>query len=246
VIVDTDPVFGAVVRVVQPAHQSGKLRPTAECRKRFPAPVHSLWYRAVIQVDGNGNPQGFTSRGRGIPRGSSTWKVLFAFPVGDRNRMDFELVADGSLRTAGGQRGDNVSVETPLPQGGAPVPPVGRGGRIPLHEPSAGIGGNLLQSREWFELVMNFEMVSETEYIQRYFARQLTIGGGRTWSPRPFPTWLGYRHQVTSGPIAPYYRIHLGGNKSQSNDGPNDQFVRWGPWEVTVAGDPYGWDRYGR
>jgi hypothetical protein len=244
VVAEPDPVFGRVIRFTQPASANATFPATIECRKRFPAPVMNFWYRAVIRLDGNGNPKGFTSSGTGAPGGSSTWKVLFAFPLGDKSRMDLELLADETLHVRAGQYPDNTVIETPLPQGGAPVAPV-KGGRLPL-KASAGVGSDLLRSKEWFELAMNFEAISSTEYIQRFFIRQLTIDGGRTWAPRAYPTWIGMHESVTSGTIVPYYRIHLGGNKSQTNDGPHDQFVRWGPWEVTTARDPYGWDRYGK
>ena len=95
---------------------------------------------------------------------------------------------------------------------------------------------------DWYEYVINYENVSATEYIQRYFIRRLTVQG--RWQPDANPAWNGYR--ITNGVAKSYNRIHIGGNKSQSNDGPNDQYLWWGPWEVTTAGDPYGWAQYGR
>jgi hypothetical protein len=250
-MLENDPVFGKVAKFVQPGpgrHPSWHAG-TLEHLARFPAPLTHFWYRAVVRLDGNGNPKGFTSSGTGVRGGSSTWKMMFVFSTGDKNRMDLVLMADGGVQQGGGQPGDNSVVALALPQGGAPsAPEKGHfAGEISLTQPNTpGIGSDLLTSKEWFELVMNFEQEDETHYIQRYFIRQLTVGGGTVWAPRSAPTWRGHRSTVTSGKIASYYRYHLGGNKSQSNDGPNDQFVRWGPWEITTAKDPYGWDKYGK
>lgn len=243
IMLDPDPVFAKVVKWAQPAYQ---VEPTwvstLQRRVTLPTPISRMWFRAVCRLDGNGNPRGFTSYGTGIAGGSTTWKMLFAFPVGTKSRMEFELLNGGDLFLLSGQTGDNVSVESSLPQGSAPVPPIA-GSRISISKPSVGIVGDLLLTGEWFELVMNFEPISATEYLQRYFARQLS--SGLVWAPRPYPTWKGWKHVVTSGAIAPYNLLHLGGNKSQTNDGPNHQFVRWGPYEVSTAADPYGWARYG-
>jgi hypothetical protein len=246
IMLDADPVFGKSIKWAHPAYLLEPTWPgTLQHRVNFPTPVTRFWYRAVVRLDGNGNPKGFTPYGTGLPGGSTTWKMLFAFPVGTKNRMEFELVNGGDLFLMSGQVGDNIAVESALPQGGAPVAPI-PGSRISVSKTSTGVASDLLQSKEWFELVINFEQLGPARYIQRYFARQLTTGGGSVWAPQAYPTWKGWQHDVTSGAIAPYNLIHLGGNKSQTNDGPNHQFVRWGPWEVTTAQDPYGWDRYGK
>jgi len=249
IMLDPDPIFNRVVKFVQPDyHKNLGWAATIEKIQNFPAPVTRFWYRAVVRLDGNGNPNGFTTKGTAFNGGSETWKMLFAFPTGDKNRMEFELHADGGLFLGFGQTGNATTTAADLPQGGAPVPRYISpwAGEIYITGPTSGVAVNLLTSKEWFEIVMNYEQEDATHFIQRYFVRQLTTGGGTVWAPMSNPTWVGTRFTLVSGTIQPYYRVHLGGNKSQSNDGPNDQFVRWGPWEVTTAADPYGWDRYGK
>ncbi|MEO8450812.1 MAG: hypothetical protein ABI647_13520 [Gemmatimonadota bacterium] len=241
-MVDADPVFGKAVRIVQPDYHPKKFASTVEGFFQF-KPATRFWFRSVIRVSGNGNRNGalgagFTSYGTGLNGGSTTYKLLFAWPdIGSPpNRMEFTLYNSGELANAFG----NVEpgrVETRLVQTvGTPVPPVS------WHLGTWMNGEEWRTSGDWYEFVMNYEMVSPTEYIQRYFQRRLTVNG--IWNPWQYPAWLGYR--IANGKSFAYSSVNLGGNKSQTNDGPFDQFLWWGPFEVTSAPDPYGWDRYGK
>lgn len=236
--VDVDPVFGKAVRIVHPDYHSNKFASTVEHIRTFPA-VSRFWYRAVVRVSGNGNRngqlgQGFTSWGSGTLGGSTTYKMLFAFTESGSSRMEFVLFNDGQFLVSFGQA-EQGRVETLMTQTvGTPVAPVRLG---------AWTGGAEWRTNgDWYEFIMNYEKVTATEYIQRYFIRRLTANG--TWNPWATPAWSGYR--ITNGVAQSYRKIHLGGNKSQTNDGPFDQYLWWGPWEVTTEADPYGWDHYGK
>ena len=241
-MVDLDPTFGKVVRMVQPDYHAKKFASTVEGYFQFQPTAH-FWYRAVIKVSGNGNQNGalgtgFTAYGTGVNGGSTTYKMMFAWPnVGSPpDRMQWELYNGGQF-VVGIGNGEPGRVETRLVQtvGTPAAPAVGMLGTWIN-------GAEFRTNGDWYEFVMNYEKVSATEYIQRYFIRRLTVSG--VWNPWPNPAWAGYR--ITGGKSFDYATINLGGNKSQSNDGPFDQYLWWGPFEVTNAADPYGWDRYGK
>jgi len=233
--VDIDPVFGKVVRIVQPDYHRAAFSATVEHIRTFPSVDH-FWYRAVVKVSGRGNKNGalgagFTSWGSGTPGGSTTYKILFAFPEIDSNRMEFVLHNDGRFLVLYGNA-ESGRIQAPLPSNPTGQEALGAWLR----------GSEWRTNEDWYEFVMNYERVSDTEYLQRYFVRRLTVNG--RWDPWPAPAWNGMR--ITNGITMKYRKIHLGGNKSQTNDGPFDQYLWWGPYEVTTAADPYGWDHYGR
>jgi hypothetical protein len=197
------------------------------------------------------NKGGFTSRGTLIPGGSTTYKMLFLRSQDGKQRHEFELYSGGDFLLMGSTKpGNNVPGEASvrLTQGRAPVPPVARGSeKREGNQPLAGWlnagdnGGNFLTGRDWFEFVINYEFVAGS-VLQRFFIRRLTVDG--IWKPASHPAWVGWR--TTGTESRDYTELWLGANKSQSNDGPGNQYVLVGPWEVTSKADPYGWDGYGR
>jgi hypothetical protein len=209
-----------------------------------------IWMRAVLRADGQGNGA-FTSYGTKVTGGSTTYKMLFLRSADGQQRHEFELYNGGDFLHMGSTKpGNNFPGETSvrLSQGQAPVPPITRGAnQMEGTQPLAGWlnaadnGGNFLSSKDWYEFVISYEYTNGT-VLQRFFLRRLTVGGA--WNPATYPAWVGWR--TTGSQPRDYNEIFLGANKSQSNDGPDDQVLYFGPFEVSTAVDPYGWDRYGR
>jgi hypothetical protein len=57
--------------------------------------------------------------------------------------------------------------------------------------------------------------------------------------------WLG-RHCDFDEPAPQMNKLEFTGNKSQTQNGPNQQYILVGPYEITNHPDPYGWNTYGR
>lgn len=231
--VEPDPLFNQVVRFVQPDFHLNKFYGgTVEKIISTPHLSH-FWYRATVRLEG-GNGAPFTTHGTGLPGGSTTWKMFFAFPYDAKSRMEVVQHKDGKLLLGFGHM-EPTRVGTPLIQT-ANTP-------CASQQPYTHSNGTDMRSNgDWYEIVLNYEEESPTQYIQRYFLRRLTVNG--VWNPWSCPVWSGSRS--TNGTAKDYNRFHLGGNKSQSFDGPGDQSVFWGPWEITTAADPYGLAKFGK
>jgi hypothetical protein len=91
---------------------------------------------------------------------------------------------------------------------------------------------------EWWEFVMNYERISPTEGLNRFWRRQLTSNGVMVNKPFSFSGW---KHTATVGTLPRAAAISLGANKN--NCTPNEQFILWGPYEVvdgSINSNPYG------
>ena len=87
------------------------------------------------------------------------------------------------------------------------------------------------QNGEWYEYVVHYQRLSDTQARQEYWYRRLTRGG--QISNEPFL----YAGSINSGSPIPFVGgIELGVNKNKSN--PTTMYVMWGPWEV-VDGSRY-------
>jgi len=231
--VEPDALFGQVVRFVQPDYHLNKFYGgTVEKIISTPNLSH-FWYRATVRLRG-GNGRPFTTDGTGLVGGSTTWKMFFAFPYDAKSRMEVVQHKNGRL-LLGFAHLEPTRVETALVQTAATP--------CPSQQLYTDVNGTDMRSNEdWYEIILNYEEESPSQYIQRYFMRRLTVNG--VWSPWSCPVWSGSR--TTSGTAKDYNRFHLGGNKSQTFDGPGDQLVFWGPWEITTAADPYGLAKFGK
>lgn len=268
--------FGVIKRVnnVAGIGLGGGGGPTVQVGKNFnPSPVSGAWwFRILFHFDGNGNANGTgPAAADGGPysdwwtafgtlailpdgsQGSKTYKMGFAWHVPyteggqtKANRMSMTMGSgDGFSEVQAGHL-ESGKIETLLSQGAAPVPPAGSNFNLrevpTLSGVPVGVPHNMRGNRDWYEWVYNYEPIDATSYYQRYFIRRLTVGGA--WDPWPYPLWKGWL--TTAGLAQPYYLFQVTGNKSQSNDGPNDQFTDIGPVELTNATDPYGWVGYGK
>lgn len=249
----SDPTFGKVYKMVQPAWskvQTYGWPTTIQLIHYLPSGNSRIWMRAVLKADGQGNGA-FTSYGTKVTGGSTTYKMLFLRAADGQQRHEFELYNGGDFLHMGSTKpGNNFPGETSvrLSQGQAPVPPITRGAnQLAGTQPLAGWlntadnGGNFLSSKDWYEFIVSYEYTNGT-VLQRFFLRRLTVGG--VWSPATYPAWIGWR--TTGSQPRDYTEVFLGANKSQSNDGPDDQVLYFGPFEISNAVDPYGWDKYGR
>lgn len=291
--------------------------------------AEDFWASVVWMMDGNGNANGnqptaggpysewFTSFGSGTPGGSTTYKLIFAFPSPNRfgSRMELELLNNGNFQmgvghlepsvnglaqagttntvtlpanassnnfafpnrvititsgtgsgqsrtiASGGYNGstkvatvtsnwttipDTTSVvsiqktETLLTQGGAPVPPFSASLSCSAKN-AADAAHDMRGTQDWYHVVLNKFRVSDSEYVQRYFIKRLTVAG--VWGPWTNYVWRGWR--ITNGVNLPYGIVNFTGNKSQSNDGPNEQWLHGACLEVNNAADPWGLANYG-
>lgn len=234
---DPHGTFGQVVRYRTPAGTST----TIEDRRSF-KPSPRVWARSTFLFRGT-DPAGFTARTR-TPGQSGTLKLLFLFPEGHKTRMDWVLTSSGFLAHGCPRHGNPDAVQAPLASRGDGVPPPEPAGPFKgiyvTSKPAGAADHNVLTSGDWYEFVMNYETTGPVSYIHRFFLRRLTVGGA--WTPWPVPVWVG--SETTRGTPMLYTEIWRTGNKSGDADAEQLLFV--GPWEVTSAKDPYGWDRYGK
>lgn len=125
----------------------------------------------------------------------------------------------------------------------------------PADQMSAAARGTATQAhhawgtRDWYEYIVNYEMVSASEHIKRFFFRRLTVNGAYT--PWPVPCWQGYRTTGGVGRLATFDQVT--GNRSGRNPaatggaiGSGIEYFDLGPWEILTHPDPYGWDAYGK
>lgn len=264
---DPHNVFGVVKQVNNVAGTTATLQGGKNFTTATPI-VGPWWYRMLFLWDGNGNAVGtgpassdggpysewWTADGTLEPGGSKTYKMCFAWHVPyvvngqtKANRMAMTMGPgdgfEGSPQVGHLEAG---KIETLLGQGGAPVPPAGSNfnvravptlGGTPIADPH-----NQRGNKDWYEWVFRYEPVDATSYYQIYFIRRLTVDG--VLDPWDYPLWKGWL--ITNGLAQPYYNFQVTGNKSQANDGPNDQYTNIGPVELTDAADPYGWLNYGK
>ena len=234
---DPHGTFGQVVRYRTPAGTPT----TIEDRRSF-KPSARVWARSTFLFRGT-DPAGFTAKTR-TPRESGTLKLIFLFPEGNKTRMDWVLTSSGFLAHGSPRHGNTAAVQVPMTRLGAGVPPPEPAGPFKgvyvTSKPAGAAAHNMLTSGDWYELVLNYETTGPTSYIHRWFLRRLTVNGA--WAPWPTPVWVGCA--TTSGTPKLYHEIWRTGNKSGAADA--EQFLFLGPWEVTAAHDPYGWDRYGK
>lgn len=191
--------------------------------------------------------------------GSTTWKESFSTYSG--GRMEFVLMANG-LFTMGSAAGA-VLLPASYDFGGNPATPV------PVMATDSGFGGNLLKPTamagtyltdlDYYQVVhnavkaqltptQNWVSLQGLTFVMRFFARRLTVNG--IWSPQPW-TWRGYKFTT---PWQNILAAYLGANKSETNDGPNDQYVWWAQFEASrdrqpvdyVDGNGLHLDNYGR
>ncbi|MEO8453366.1 MAG: hypothetical protein ABI647_26505 [Gemmatimonadota bacterium] len=214
---------------------------TIEDHRTF-KPSARVWARTTMLFRGTG-PDGYTSKTR-TPGESGTHKLLFLWPEGNKSRMDWVLTSSGFLAHGCPRHGDQKAVQVPMTNpgaGGVAPEPAGRyRGVYVTTAPQGAAPHNMLKDGDWYELVLNYETTSPTSYIHRFFLRRLTVDG--SWAPWPRPVWVGCA--TTNGTPMLYHALWRTGNKSGAADA--EQFIFLGPWEVTSAQDPYGWDRYGK
>ncbi len=234
---DPHGIFGQVLRYRTPAGTAA----TIEDHRTF-KPSARVWARSTFLFRGT-DPAGFTAKTR-TPRESGTLKLIFLFPEDNKTRMDWVLTSSGFLAHGCPRHGNMDAVQAPMKSSNAKTPPPEPAGPFKgvyvTSKPTDAAAHNMLTSGDWYEMVMNYETTGETSYIHRYFLRRLTVGGA--WKPWPTPVWVGC--QTTNGTPKLYHQIWRTGNKSGAADA--EQFLFVGPWEVTSAQDPYGWDGYGK
>lgn len=131
--------------------------------------------------------------------------------------------------------------ESLLTQGGAPVPPWT--GQMRTYMKNAGDAAHdMCGTKDHYHIVLRKQRVSDTEYLQFYYVKRLTVAGA--WNPWPHYAWKGWR--TTNGIDLPYNQVDYTGNKSQSNDGPSEMYTHGACLEVNVATDPWGLADYGQ
>ena len=234
---DPHGTFGQVLRYRTPAGTSV----TIEDHRTF-KPSARVWARSTFLFRGT-DPAGFTAKTR-TPGESGTLKLVFLFPEGNKTRMDWVLTSSGFLAHGCPRHGNPAAVQVPMTSSGAGVPPPEPAGPfrgVYVTSKPAGVAAHdLLRNGDWYEFVLNYETTGPTSYLHRWFLRRLTVNGA--WAPWPTPVWVGCA--TTNGTPMRYHEIWRTGNKSGAADA--EQFLFLGPWEVTSAPDPYGWDRYGK
>ncbi|MEO8450813.1 MAG: hypothetical protein ABI647_13525 [Gemmatimonadota bacterium] len=235
-----DATFSQALQITNRAHANGM---TAQSHNHF-AQSQTIWVRWTMRVS-----PGFTSSTDSASRAageSGTYKLAFLWPVVNRPRGRLSFVL-----TAGGE----FDIETPATPGATsnlfatdattpPPQPYGSfQGFFAGDTPKAGgpyAPSNVLTSGDWYAFTINVSPIDNSSYLERWFVQRLTENG--VWNPWLYPTWKGFKISGTS-PLS-FDDFWLTGNKSGA--AALEQFMWLGPFEVTSAADPYGWDHYGR
>ncbi|MEO8450811.1 MAG: hypothetical protein ABI647_13515 [Gemmatimonadota bacterium] len=235
-----DATFGQAVRISNLPGANGM---TAQSHNSF-AGTKTVWARWTMRLEGSDPTVGFTAATT-TPGESGTYKLGFLFPVAHRSRVEMVLMSSGQIQT--GAPSNAGTVETSLvatdPTTPDPAPPGGFAGIYSSSVPSMGgqyAPTTMLKNGDWYAITMNVTMISPTEYLQRFFFQRLTVNGA--WSPWSVPVWMGQR--VSGATAETYNDFWMTGNKSGAAT--LLQHMWLGPWEVTNAPDPYGWDHYGK
>lgn len=206
----SDPTFGRVARITQPADPDPASRGgfSPQLRRSLPQPLTNAWFRFRIRFS-----PGWTTSGPYPAGWANSYKV--AFMLWDRfsGRAEIEFSNTRQYITGVGVQGMRCS-ELPLP------------GSQPF-----GIVTTEWTGQDWWEFVMYYEQLDSHTFRQRWWRRQLTVRG--TLVDNPF-TFRGSEQSCESAPRV--RGIALGANKNKAT--PVTQYIFWGPWEV-VDGSKY-------
>lgn len=210
VAIVSDPIFGRVARITQPADPDPQTRGgfSPQLRRSLPEPLGKVWFRLRVKFS-----PGWTTSGSYPPGWANSYKLAFLLWQGYSGRAEIEFSNTRQYITGVGVQGVRCS-EIPLP------------GSQPFGNVTTEWSGG-----DWWEFVMYYERIDSHTFRQRWWRRQLTASGSRVDNAFTF------RGSEMSCPSAPLVRgIALGANKNKA--APVTQYIYWGPWEV-VDGSAY-------
>lgn len=230
-----DSAFVQAVRVTNPANKNGV---TAQAHYPFP-PTATVWVRTTFKFS-----PGFSSGPIGLPPGESgTYKLVFLF-AGTGARMSFVLAASGEIAIEAPSFGQPQVALQATDTATPPAQPYGNfQGFYVGDKPTKGgpyPAGTMLSTGDWYSLTLAVVPDGSNAFLERWYIQRLTVGG--VLAPWTYPTWKGFR--VAGIPPPTFHEVWQSGNKSGA--AATEQFLWFGPIEVSKLPDPYGWDHYGR
>lgn len=251
-----DSLWGKVMRVCFPGpSKQSSMFAYAQLGDSTVATEDDWFYSTIFRHVGNGCVNGaapygypdaavypngyYSSFGSGVPGGSTTHKHMFAFPPNSAYRLEM-VIQNGGYLVLGNPRGSAPSEAIWTSKGTASasdtlVSPSPSPNNFPYG--SGDTGNTWRGDMEWYQWVARYKQVGSDSYTA-YYHRRLTTNAGTVLSPGGwrFRGW----NLVGSGARA-WNKWQPLGNKSQSNDGPNDMYIDIAAWEVArgAPAEPY-------
>jgi uncharacterized protein YjdB len=208
---ESDPVFGQVARITQPANCSPGAGGVSPSHAAGFTPMDKTWVRMRMRLSPGWTDVGPEPAGHG-----NAYKIAFILWQGTYERFNLGTISNGySFGVSYG----NVTMSQSQVSGATNW----HGLALTAERTGA----------EWWEYILYHEKFSSTTGRWRIWKRQLTQGMQTANLPFVFD---GYDMVATSGTIPQATRFVLGANKNKCT--PTTQYIYWGPYEV-VDGSRY-------
>lgn len=213
-----DPTFGQVVRIKFEAGRSGAVHGSAD----LPTPLPHVFYRFRVRFE-----PGFSTVGSQPAGHANSYKLAFVTWDTMNSRMQIEY-SNTSQYILGASFQD--------PQTNQYL-----NGTSTQRPGSTSFGSVTTEwtDNEWWEFVMAYHRVSDTQAAFHWWRRQLTENG--VVVDNAF-TYEGSDESYPSGTSLPRVRnVAFGVNRNKIPD--QDYFLYWGPWEVvdgSLSPNPFG------